>query len=183
MAYRLQHLISDVRTVSQTALAAIDGLPEIFNYFFLPGDKDVVRTVFQNLISYTRNQGEKSCLFIQLGIDKSLVATIILSCKDIINHCGDRGITGYYILKPDDNSPDRITFCPHFTELPNHPNPCDEDSLGMNAQSIQFACLPRVGMQVRQGQSKIRNVIHESIHIKGAGGSIQPFIHDHAYTA
>ena len=54
---RLERTILDIRHFAQIATAAIDSQPDLYNYFFKPEDRDIVKKVFSNLELYTKSQG------------------------------------------------------------------------------------------------------------------------------
>ena len=58
MVDRLQRTILDIRNCAQIATAAVDSQPDLYSYFFLPEDRDIVKTVFSNIELYTKNQGK-----------------------------------------------------------------------------------------------------------------------------
>ena len=129
----------------------------LFDAFFFPEDRDMVMTVFKNIINILLN-----------NVDYPVVIT----CNDIMKRCNPsdpRSHMAYVLTDPSVHHNDTlapIVICPeNFAQYRAVPDPCDKASLSQAG--------------LHRGTSQALILLHEMIHIDYMAGPSLRFIGDH----
>lgn len=134
----------------------------LFEFFFRPNDRTVVKNVLQSYLNYVAGQG----------------SSVAFICHDLTNSCPAQGTGAYWVqdtpISQLNGSPpplSRIFLCPGFFDAVLAPDPCDKSNLELYVKRQDTG-------RYQTYQSTIMS--HEVLHVPYMGGPKLAFMDDYA---